>query len=86
MALWLVLWHTAEMSDPETIARRGTPLTPRELQVLRAREDADTDAEAAASLGISKWTLRAHLKNVRSRLGVRSTARAIREATRQTPS
>lgn len=68
------------MSDPATTARPGSPLTPGELAALRAREAADTDAEAAAALGVSIWTLRAHLRNARSRLGVRSTGRAIRKA------
>lgn len=68
------------MSDPSVTARRGTALTPAELRALSARDDADTDAEAAALLGCSVHTLRAHLRNARSRLGVHSTQRAIRKA------
>jgi DNA-binding CsgD family transcriptional regulator len=68
------------MSDPSVTARRGTPLTPAELRALEMREQVDTDAEAALLLGCSVHTLRAHLRNARSRLGVRSTQRAIRKA------
>jgi DNA-binding CsgD family transcriptional regulator len=71
------------MSDPATNAPYGSPLTSREIQVLRARDNADTDEEAAAKLEISVHTLRSHLANVRSRLGVRTTHRAIRIAVRK---
>lgn len=56
------------------------PLTTAERYAIRIRDQVDTDAEAAARLGISIHTLRKHLANVRSKLGVRSTSRAIREA------
>lgn len=68
------------MSEPATTAPRGSSLTMAELRALAARDAADSDAEAAARLGISVHTLRAHLRNARSRLGVRSTHRAIRKA------
>jgi DNA-binding CsgD family transcriptional regulator len=68
------------MSDPSVTARRGTALTPAELRVLEIRGDTDSDAAAAAVLGCSVHTVRAHLRNARSRLGVHSTQRAIRRA------
>lgn len=68
------------MSDPSVTARRGSSLTPAELRALAARDDTDTDAAAAELLGCSVHTLRAHLRNARSRLGVRSTRRAIKRA------
>ena len=68
------------MSDPSVTARRGTGLTPAELRVLEVRDDVDTDADAALLLGCSVHTVRAHLRNARSRLGVHSTQRAIRKA------
>ena len=71
------------MSDPATNAPYGSPLTTRELQALRARDNADTDEEAAQRLGISVHTMRCHLANARSRLGVRTTHRAIRIAVRK---
>ena len=67
------------MSDPSITARRGTALTASERRALEARADTDTDAEAAEVIGCSVHTIRAHLRNARSRLGVRSTQRAIRE-------
>lgn len=67
------------MSDPATTAPRGTSLTVGELRALRVRAECETDAEAATRLGVSIHTLRSHLRNARSRLGVRSTARALRE-------
>lgn len=68
------------MADALTIAPKGTPLTPAERRALQARYWTDTDAEAAAVLGISVHTLRAQLANARSRLGVARTERAIRVA------
>lgn len=66
------------MSDPATVAPLGTPLTPAERRALAARDRTDTDAEAAELLGCSIHTLRAHLRNVRARLDVTTTQRAIR--------
>lgn len=68
------------MSDPSVVARRGTELTTAELRALQVRDEVDTDAAAAAILGCSVHTLRSHLRNARSRLGVRSTRRAIKKA------
>lgn len=68
------------MSDPTVTAAPGTPLTAAERRALLVRERCDTDGQAAVELGISIHTMRAHLRNARSRLGVRSTQRAIRKA------
>lgn len=68
------------MSDPSITARHGTDLTIAERRALEVRDETDTDADAAAILGCSIHTLRSHLRNARSRLGVRSTQRAIRKA------
>jgi DNA-binding CsgD family transcriptional regulator len=68
------------VSDPSVTARRGTALTPAELTALRVRDETDTDNDAAALIGCSVHTLRSHLRNARSRLGVRSTQRAIKKA------
>jgi DNA-binding CsgD family transcriptional regulator len=67
------------VSDPTLTAPLGSALTPAERRALEARGQVDTDAEAARALGISVHTLRAHLANARSRLGVRRTDRAIRK-------
>ena len=70
------------MSDSETVARYGTPLTPAERRVIEAMRECDTYAECAALLGLSTHTIKNHLANARSRLGVRSTRRLEREAIR----
>lgn len=69
--------EAARVSDPALTAPPGTALTQAELRALAARDETDTDAEAAELIGCSIHTLRAHLRNARSRLGVRSTRRAI---------
>jgi DNA-binding CsgD family transcriptional regulator len=66
------------VSDCATTAPYGSPLTPREREVLQAVWDAGNGPEAAARLGISRHTLRTHLQNARSRLGARTTLEAIR--------
>ena len=68
------------MADVATVAPRGSQLTPAERRALAVRDETDTDAQAAEILGCSVHTLRSHLRNARSRLGVHSTDRAIRRA------
>ena len=65
------------MSDRETVARYGTPLTPAERRVIEAMREADTEEDAARRLGISRHTVHNHLANARSRLGVRTTRQLI---------
>ena len=65
------------MADPSTVAPFGTSLTAAEREVLAVRALVDSDAEAAVRLGKSVHTVREQLANIRSRLGVRTTARAI---------
>lgn len=66
------------MSDPQTVAPYGTPLTRRERAILEAVWDTGSIATAAVKLGISHNTARNHLANVRSRLGAHTTLEAIR--------
>lgn len=66
------------MSDPSIVARRGTELTPREREVLLEVWRRGSVAGAARALGLSRHTVNGHLKNARSRLGVRTTIQAIR--------
>jgi DNA-binding CsgD family transcriptional regulator len=55
------------------IAPPGTPLTPRELEVIEAyRRHGSYDATAIA-LGLSIFTVREHLANARSRRRVHRT-------------
>jgi DNA-binding CsgD family transcriptional regulator len=59
--------------DRNSAAPLGSPLTPRELQVIAAFRDHVTYRDTAASLGISEFTVKEHLANARSRRGVRRT-------------
>ena len=55
------------------IAPPGTPLTRRELEVVAAYRKRGSYDGAAAELGISIFTVREHLANARSRMGVSRT-------------
>lgn len=52
-------------------------LTPAELRTLEAMREADTELAAAKVLGLSAHTVHTNLRNVRSKLGVRSTRQAL---------
>ena len=54
-----------------------TPLTERELEVLRAAATGERAKEIAHRLGISERTVKAHLTSVYTKLGVDSRAAAI---------
>jgi DNA-binding CsgD family transcriptional regulator len=60
-------------------AGRGA-LSTRELQVLRLVAEGKTSREIAASLTISQHTVRRHLENIFTKLGVNSRAAAIAHA------
>lgn len=53
------------------------PLTDRERAVLEAMRRADSEAAAAAELGLSRHTVHMHLRHIRSKLDVRTTRQAI---------
>lgn len=52
-------------------------LRPREIEVLGEVEQGKTNDEIAVALGISPLTVKKHLENIYSRLGVRSRAEAV---------
>lgn len=56
---------------------QGTPLTPRELEVLRRLALGDTQGAAAKRLGLSLETVRKHAKKARARLGAKTNAQAV---------
>jgi DNA-binding CsgD family transcriptional regulator len=60
-----------------------SPLSPREREVLRAVADGLTNAEAAARLGISAETVKAHMDAVFAKLGVSTRASAVALALRR---
>ena len=69
----------SERSEPATATE---PLTPRELEVLHLLASGASTASAAASLGISTATLRAHVQAVLRKLGAHSRLEAVAEAAR----
>ena len=50
----------------------GSTLTPREVEVLHALQEGNTNAEVARRLAISLETVRTHSRNIYRKLGVRS--------------
>lgn len=69
----------SERSEPGAATE---PLTPRELEVLHLLASGASTAAAAASLGISTATLRAHVQAVLRKLGAHSRLEAVAEAAR----
>ena len=58
-------------------------ITDRELEVLQAVAAGSTSREIAYQLGITERTVKAHLTNIYSKLGVDSRAAAVSEAMRR---
>jgi ATP/maltotriose-dependent transcriptional regulator MalT len=56
------------------------PLSQRELEVLELVAAGTTNREAAAKLFISEATVKSHLLNIYSKLGVSDRAAAVAEA------
>lgn len=65
---------------PRTVPA-GSRLTPREREVLTWIASGRRQADVAAALGLSERTIENHLRRVRKRLGVASTAQAIHNLT-----
>jgi DNA-binding NarL/FixJ family response regulator len=61
---------------PEPAARPGTPLTARELEVLRLVAAGHTNRAIAATLVLSEKTVARHVSNIFGRLGISSRAAA----------
>jgi len=82
-----VLFSSSELqrlllSERPEGAAATEPLTPRELEVLYLLANGASTAAAAASLGISTATLRAHVQAVLRKLGAHSRLEAVAEAAR----
>ncbi len=58
----------------------GPELTARELEVLRHLARGGTNRELAASLGISEGTVKGHINNILSKLGVTDRTMAVTTA------
>ncbi len=57
--------------------RKGTPLTRRERDVAELLEKDVAYTEIATRLGVSRETLRSHLRNLFRKMGVRSRHAAV---------
>ncbi|QCR43964.1 two-component system response regulator [Curtobacterium sp. SGAir0471] len=68
--------------DLVTDARAGSPLSDRELEVLRLVAAARSNAEIAADLGLAVGTVKRHVYNVYRKLDVGTRIAAITAATR----
>jgi DNA-binding NarL/FixJ family response regulator len=64
----------AEHESPERLAE---PLTPREIEVLRAIAEGLANKEIAARLGISENTVKFHVASVMGKLGAASRTEAV---------
>jgi two-component system, NarL family, response regulator NreC len=60
--------------------RHGNRLSPREIEVLRLASGGSTAVETGLALGISAHTVRRHLANVASKVGVRGRIALTRYA------
>jgi DNA-binding NarL/FixJ family response regulator len=68
--------------DDRELQRRMDRLTPREVQILQLMADGVESASLAEQLGVSKHTLRTHVQNILTKLGVHSKTDAVVAAIR----
>ena len=79
--LSLARFRTQRRSDGE-LAQRVERLTPRELEILQKVAAGETSASISEELGMSRHTLRTHIQNVLTKLGVHSKTDAVVAAIR----
>ena len=80
-----ILEKLLEKAIPESKSTDGESsidLTDREIEVLAAVAQGERSKEIAYRLGITERTVKAHLSNIYSKLGVDSRAAAVSEAMR----
>ena len=70
---------TAPASEIATVSRsvQAPPLSPRELEVLRAVGAQRLPKQIAAELGLAEATVRSHLRRIYQRLGVADRTQAV---------
>lgn len=73
-------FHTARRLLQPPLAASATQLSAREREVLRWTAAGSRQADIAATLGLSERTVENHLRAARRRLGVATTAQAIKIA------
>jgi NarL family two-component system response regulator LiaR len=61
----------------QRVAGPGDDLTPREREILSLLVDGRTNAEIAAQLGLSLYTVKNHVRNLLGKLGVGSRTEAV---------
>jgi DNA-binding NarL/FixJ family response regulator len=69
-------------AERATAQQRADRLTPRELEILQQMADAVPADQIATFLGISPATLRTHVQNILTKLGVHSKTEALAFAIR----
>src|SRR5918994_1498844 len=75
---------TAEVIPPgRNVAEAETPLTTRELEVLRLVADGHTNEEIAQRLHLARETVKSHVRNLLAKLQVGSRAHAVAVAFRR---
>jgi DNA-binding NarL/FixJ family response regulator len=72
-----------ESERPAIVAPQVTPLTPREMDVLRLMADGLTTREIATQLNMRFKTAACHRNRILQKVGVKSTVSAVRWAFRQ---
>ena len=75
MRLTRILRHRRHLDS--TQRQRVNRLTPRQLEILQLVADGTPSAEIAQQLGVSLLTLRTHLQNILTRLGVHTKLEAV---------
>jgi DNA-binding NarL/FixJ family response regulator len=79
--LSLARFRIQRRTDGE-LAQRVERLTPRELEILQRVAAGETSADISVELGMSRHTLRTHIQNVLTKLGVHSKTDAVVAAIR----
>jgi len=59
---------------------RPDPLTEREIEILRLMAGGYSNKEIASSLGVAEGTIKNHVSNILSKMGVRDRTRAVLKA------
>jgi len=77
----LARFRVQRRTDGE-LAQRVERLTPRELEILQRVAAGETSVDIANELGMSRHTLRTHIQNVLTKLGVHSKTDAVVAAIR----
>ncbi len=68
------------MHNDFTSLDRPDPLTERETEILRLMAGGYSNKEIASSLGVAEGTVKNHVSNILSKLGVRDRTRAVLKA------